>query len=88
MFFLFADHEWLFVGQKIDGEIVNLENEIVFVVPAQVQTNELVLSIDVCLYFCNDDKKCQMKGISFKQPLEFSSTCEEIISTVDLPFNF
>ncbi|XP_078269596.1 NHL repeat-containing protein 2 [Rhinoraja longicauda] len=83
------DHEWLFVGQKIDGEIVNLENEIIFVVPAEVQTTGLVLSIDVCLYFCNkNDNNCQMKGISFKQPLEFSCTCEEIISTVDLPFNF
>ncbi|XP_072095676.1 NHL repeat-containing protein 2 [Mobula birostris] len=84
-------HEWLFVGQKITGEIVNLENEpeIIFVLPSQVQTDGLVLSVDVCLYFCSkNNNNCQMKGISFKQPLQFSSTCQETTLKVDLPFSF
>ncbi|XP_069756102.1 NHL repeat-containing protein 2 isoform X2 [Narcine bancroftii] len=84
-------NEWLFLGQKNEGEIVHLdkETEIIFLVPAQVQTNGLVLSIDVCLYFCSkNDNICQMKGISFKQPLRFSSACEETISKVDLSFCF
>uniref|UniRef100_UPI00398EFA1A NHL repeat-containing protein 2 isoform X1 n=2 Tax=Pristiophorus japonicus TaxID=55135 RepID=UPI00398EFA1A len=84
-------HEWLFVGQKISGEIVDLVNEpeVLFVVPAQVQTNGLLLSIDVCLYFCSkNDNNCQMKGVSFKQPLQFSNTGQGTISKVNLSFSF
>ncbi|XP_078420824.1 NHL repeat-containing protein 2 [Cetorhinus maximus] len=84
-------HEWLFAGQKISGEIVDLVNipEVFFVVPAEVQTNALLLTIDVCLYFCNkNNNNCQMKGISFKQPLQFSNTGQGTISKVNLSFSF
>ncbi|XP_067858280.1 NHL repeat-containing protein 2 isoform X2 [Heptranchias perlo] len=89
--FLADGHEWLFEGQKISGEIVDLVNvpEVFFRVPAQVQTNRLLLSIDVCLYFCSkNDNNCQMKGISFKQPLQFSNTDQGTISKVNLSFSF
>ncbi|XP_038677972.1 NHL repeat-containing protein 2 [Scyliorhinus canicula] len=84
-------HEWLFAGQKISGDIVDLVNvpEVFFVVPAQVQTNALVLTIEVCLYFCNKNSKhCEMKGISFKQPLQLSNIGQQTVSKVNLPFSF
>ncbi|XP_072413477.1 NHL repeat-containing protein 2 isoform X2 [Chiloscyllium punctatum] len=89
---LFAEgHDWLFAGQKISGTIVDLANHpgVFFVIPAQVKTNALLLSIDVCLYFCKkNDNSCQMKGISFQQPLQFSNICQDTISKVNLSFSF
>ncbi|XP_043568727.1 NHL repeat-containing protein 2 isoform X1 [Chiloscyllium plagiosum] len=89
---LFAEgHDWLFAGQKISGTIVDLANHpgVFFVIPAQVKTNALLLSIDVCLYFCKkNDNSCQMKGISFLQPLQFSNICQGTISKVNLSFSF
>uniref|UniRef100_A0A4W3I6Z9 NHL repeat containing 2 n=1 Tax=Callorhinchus milii TaxID=7868 RepID=A0A4W3I6Z9_CALMI len=85
------DHEYLLEGQKINGEIADLDNvpDITFTVPAPVQTDDFVLSINVYLYFCNkNDNTCLMKEISFKQPLELRNKDQGMFSKVELSFSF
>ncbi|MBN3278441.1 NHLC2 protein, partial [Polyodon spathula] len=71
--------EWFLQGQCVYGDIVDLSRPLVIsvTVPASTQTPDVVLSVDVCLYFCSkDDGACMMKAVSFTQPMQIAKTSQ------------
>ncbi|KAJ7325217.1 hypothetical protein JRQ81_018237 [Phrynocephalus forsythii] len=68
--------EWLFHEQNTFGEIEDISEQpvIPFQIPMNCLSTEVVLSIQVCLYYCSkENSACMMKGVSFNQPFHVTN---------------
>ncbi|XP_020635571.3 NHL repeat-containing protein 2 isoform X1 [Pogona vitticeps] len=75
-FLMSEGSEWLFHEQNTFGEIEDISKQpvIPFQIPVNSLSTEVVLSIQVCLYYCSkENSACMMKGVSFNQPFHISN---------------
>ncbi|XP_061491929.1 NHL repeat-containing protein 2 isoform X2 [Rhineura floridana] len=84
-------NEWLLHEQNISGEIEDISKQPV--IPLQIPMNclssEVVLSINVCLYYCSKDSSaCMMKGISFNQTFIIANANQGGTSPIELTYAF
>ncbi|XP_039631915.1 NHL repeat-containing protein 2 isoform X2 [Polypterus senegalus] len=83
-------NDWL-QGQNTMGQIQDLSipQLIPVTIPLGQPVTGLVLVVDVFLYFCSKkDGACMMKGVTFRQPLQISSSNQTSTSKVMLQYSF
>uniref|UniRef100_A0A8C4XCE4 NHL repeat-containing protein 2 n=1 Tax=Erpetoichthys calabaricus TaxID=27687 RepID=A0A8C4XCE4_ERPCA len=83
-------NDWL-QGQNTVGQIQDLSipQLIPVTIPLGQPVTGLVLVVDVFLYFCSKkDGACMMKGVTFRQPLQLSSSNQTSTSKVMLQYSF
>ncbi|NXS56070.1 NHLC2 protein, partial [Brachypteracias leptosomus] len=81
------DNTWLLQGRCLSGEIkdVSCQTVIPFQLPKSCLSAEALLAIKACLYYCSEGSSaCMMKGISFSQPLQITSTNQGSLTQVEL----
>ncbi|XP_038614544.1 NHL repeat-containing protein 2 [Tachyglossus aculeatus] len=84
-------NEWLLQGQTPLGEIKDISNpsEISLLIPCSCGSFQVILSINVFLYYCSvDNSACMMKGILFSQPLQIANTHQGSLAPVELTYVF
>ncbi|XP_007665883.1 NHL repeat-containing protein 2 isoform X1 [Ornithorhynchus anatinus] len=84
-------NEWLLQGQTPLGEIKDISNpcEISLLIPCSCVSFQVILSVNVFLYYCSvDSSACMMKGILFNQPLQIAKTHQGSLAPVELTYVF